>query len=244
MSGRADTSERQRTSTASYVVNVARMQLVNKWIFIGVPALITTSALLVVVLIGLLFIPDGEIFNTGAGQAALWYFLVAGVQALTATFPFSQGMSITRRNYFLGTVATFAAVAIGYGLVFYLLGLIERATDGWGVGAGIYALPWWNDGAWYDTILLVAAASAALFIIGLWVATIYKRWGTIGVVITGLAVALVLVGVAWVFNATSSWLELWHWMVAQTPLSVAGWLGLLIVALGVGSFLTLRRALP
>ena len=44
----------------------------------------------------------------GGAQAPLWYFDVVGIQALTLTFPFSQAMSVTRREFFLGTLLTAA----------------------------------------------------------------------------------------------------------------------------------------
>jgi hypothetical protein len=228
----------------SHVINVGRMQLINRWVFIGIPLMVMGSALAIVILIGALLVPGSDPFYTGAGQAALWYFVVAGIQALTLTFPFSQGLSITRRHYFLGTTGTFALVALAFATLFFLLGLVEKATDGWFVHGYVFALPWVTDGPWYGTMLLVWSVSFLLFLIGLWMATIYKRWGVTGPTVASIAFSVLLLAIATVITLTHSWGDFGRWAAAQTPLSVSGGVAIVIALLLGGSFLTLRRAVP
>ena len=72
----------------------------------------------------------------GAAQSTYWYFLALGVLAMSATFPFSQAMSVTRREFYLGTLAT-AALASGIlAAIFVLAALVEQATGGWGLNGG------------------------------------------------------------------------------------------------------------
>ena len=222
----------------NYISKVMRLQLVNRWTFIGVPLMVLGGSLLIVILLGLV-IPGT--FVTGAAQAPLWYFIVVGVQALSLTFPFSQAMSVTRRDYFLGTLATFILFSLAFGVVFLLLALIEQATSGWGVDTLIFAIPWLLNAGWSAMILSVAAVALVMFLIGLWMATIYKRWGTVVIVAISLGLGLVLVGVIALITYLQWWPEVLTWVVGQTPMSVAGWLLILIVALSAGSFLTLRK---
>ena len=224
----------------NYVSKVMRLQLVNRWTFIGVPLMVLGGSLLIVILLGLV-VPNDGVMITGAAQAPLWYFIVVGVQALSLTFPFSQAMSVTRRDYFLGTLATFVLFSLAFGVVFLVLALIEQATSGWGVDTLIFAIPWLLNAGWLAMILSVAALALVMFLIGLWMATIYKRWGTVVIVAISLGLGLVLVGVIALITYFQWWQAVLTWVVGQTPMSMAGWLLVLIVALSAGSFLTLRK---
>ena len=224
----------------NYVSKVVRLQLVNRWTFIGVPLMVLGGSLLIVILLGLV-IPNDGVMITGAAQAPLWYFIVVGVQALSLTFPFSQAMSVTRRDYFLGTLATFVLFSLAFGVVFLVLALIEQATNGWGVDTLVFAIPWLLNAGWLAVILSVAALAIVMFLIGLWMATIYKRWGTVVIVAISLGLGLVIVGVIALITYFQWWTSVFTWMLGQTPMSVAGWSLILIVALSAGSFLTLRK---
>ena len=224
----------------NYVSKVMRLQLVNRWTFIGVPLMVLGGSLLIVILLGLV-IPNDGVMITGAAQAPLWYFIVVGVQALSLTFPFSQAMSVTRRDYFLGTLATFVLFSLAFGVVFLVLALIEQATSGWGVDTLVFAIPWLLNAGWLAVILSVAALAIVMFLIGLWMATIYKRWGTVVIVAISRGLGLVLVGVIALITYFQWWQAVLTWVVGQTPMSMAGWLLVLIVALSAGSFLTLRK---
>ena len=224
----------------NYVSKVVRLQLVNRWTFIGVPLMVLGGSLLIVILLGLV-IPNDGVMITGAAQAPLWYFIVVGVQALSLTFPFSQAMSVTRRDYFLGTLATFVLFSLAFGVVFLVLALIEQATNGWGVDTLVFAIPWLLNAGWLAVILSVAALAIVMFLIGLWMATIYKRWGTVVIVAISLGLGLVMVGVIALITYFQWWQAVLTWVVGQTPMSMAGWLLVLIVALSAGSFLTLRK---
>lgn len=111
---------------------VARLQLANKWTLIGIPLVILAAGILVSLAI-FTFIPGGSEKFSGAGQAPLWYFFAVGIQSLTLTFPFSQGLSVSRRAYYIGTVGLVLVLTLLWGVLYYLLGLLEDATNGWGV---------------------------------------------------------------------------------------------------------------
>src|SRR3712207_9447316 len=48
--------------------------------------------------------------------------------------PFAMGISLSRRSYFLGTCLVGIGMALGFGVVLAVLGAVESATGGWGVG--------------------------------------------------------------------------------------------------------------
>lgn len=75
------------------IIQVARMQLINKWTFIGIPLLILGASFMFTMAIFWLVRQAGgqsEVTYSGGAQAPMWYFLALGIQSLTMTFPFSQ----------------------------------------------------------------------------------------------------------------------------------------------------------
>lgn len=230
-------------SGARRTLNVVRMQLVNRQTFVWVPLMVLGGALVISILIWALIPYDGPKYGGGA-QAPMWYFGVVGAQALTATFPFSQAMSLTRRQFFAGTMLVAMGTALVLGVIFVLGGWFELAAGGWWVNGYFFHLDWvWVDGA-FGALALVFALSMLFFLVGFTAATIYKRAGTAAVVITSLAVALLLLAGLWVIGQLNAWAEFFGWFAAQGPLSLAALLIAIDAALTIVSYSVLRRAIP
>lgn len=225
------------------VVAVARMQLINKWTYIGTPLLILGSSFLLSLAI-FAMIPVNEAKYGGASQAPLWYFLVLGIQSMTLVFPFSQGLSISRRAFYVGTLGLFSIVAAVMTALYVLGGIVEGATGGWGVHGHFFQVPWVTDGPWYSTASFFFTVMMFMFIIGFWVATIFKRWSTTGVLVSTLGTAAILIGIAAFSTIFQWWGTIGAWFAHQTPLSISGWTGLLCILMAGGSYLSLRRATP
>lgn len=224
-------------------LKVARLQLANKWTLLGIP-LVILAACLVCSLAIFALIPNGSAKFSGAGQAPLWYFFAVGIQSLTLTFPFSQGLSVSRRAYYIGTVGLVLVVSLGWALLYWLLGVIENATNGWGVNGHMFHFPWVSDGPWYRTVLFFWIATMFLFFVGFWGATVYKRWRTTGLLIAGIALAVIVLAAAAAVNLTDGWVAVGTWFAGQTTMSVGGYVAILVALLGIGSYVTLRRATP
>ncbi|AJT41321.1 hypothetical protein [Psychromicrobium lacuslunae] len=228
----------------SKVINVVRMQLTNKWTFLGIPAVILAGCFLLSLAIFAIIPNSVEFKFSGAGQGVIWYFFALGLQALTLTFPFSQGLSISRRAFYLGSMLLFGTVALVMALFYWVMGLIENATNGWGMNGHMFYLPWVSDGAWYATILFFFSIMMFLYLFGFWAATLYKRWQVNGVLVVTIGLAVIIVGLVALLTWQGWWLDFFGWFGAQSNLSIAGWLLALSVLLAGGSYLTLRRATP
>lgn len=224
---------------------VARMQMLNKWLYLGIPGIILVSSTLIALAI-LAVVPNesGEPRLAFSGQAVMWYFLAAGVQSLSLTFPFSQAMSVSRRSFYIGTLGLFTVLSLGLGVLYWLLGLVEQATNGWGLNGNIFALPWVAEAAWIVQILLYFALTILLFMFGFWFATVYRRWRTMGLVTALVGFGLLLLAGVAAATATDSWAAVGTWFLQLTPLSLTGWLLLAGTLLAAGSYGTLRRATP
>ncbi|MGX1584106.1 hypothetical protein ACWH95_06055 [Microbacterium sp. NPDC055502] len=223
--------------------NVIRLQLINKGTFIWYPLMILGAATIISILIYAMIPVDTPKYG-GGGQAPLWYFFAVGMSAMTLTFPFSQAMSITRREFFFGTMLTAILGSAIMGVLFLIGGGIEMLTDGWGVNGYLFYLPWLWDAGPLGAFVVFFTLALFFFVVGFTGATIYKSWGQLVLLIVSIGLGLILVGL--VFLATR--LDLWNHVGATImdlgALGLAMW-GLVITAVLTGvSFLAFRRTIP
>ena len=231
------------TAPRGRITNVVRMQFLNRWTFVGTPLCVLGGSWLISMLVNLI-INSADV--TGAkvsygAQAPLWYFLVVGIMAMAYTFPFSQAMTITRREFFLGTLGAAAICSVGMSLIFVALGLIERATDGYGFNSYFgYLEPLWESGplaAGFEFFVF----AMLVFIIGFWFATVYQFGGPRLLTILLIALGLALVGLAALITWQEWWPAVGEWFVDTGALGLAFWGVVLGVVLSAGSYATLRR---
>lgn len=225
------------------ILNVVRLQLINRNTFFWIPLIILAAATAMSILIYLL-IPTGEPKYGGGAQAPLWYFFAIGISAMTLTFPFSQAMSITRREFFLGTMLTAVLGSTFMGLLFLIGGGIELATGGYGVNGWMFYQPWaWVAGP-LGAFVVFFTLALFFFVIGFTGATIFKTWGGVVLTIIGVALGLALIGFAYLATRFEWWGDVGQVLGALGTVGVALW-GLVVVAvLALFSFLAFRRAKP
>ena len=224
-------------------LNVVRLQLINRQTFIWVPLIILGSALVISLLIYAMIPVDGPKYGGGA-QAPLWYFFGIGIGAMTYTFPFSQALSITRRDFFLGTMLT-AFLGSAFIAVLFLIGAgIELATNGYGINGYMFHLPWLWEAGPLGAFVVYITLPLFLFVVGFTGATIYKSWGATVLTIVGVGLALILVGLAFLATRLDLWLEVGRTIGDLGALGLALW-GLVVVAIFAAvSFLAFRRTIP
>ncbi|MCT9625632.1 hypothetical protein HWD94_10900 [Pseudarthrobacter equi] len=225
------------------MLNVVRLQFVNTQTFIWVPALVLGGSWVLSMMIFWIIGGAGvtEVKAGGGSQAPLWYFLAIGIQAMTMTFPFSQAMSLTRREFFLGSLAAAAVSGLGMSLVFVLLGLFEQATGGYGINGYFAYLDWvWAAGP-FAAGLTYLTATLFFFTIGFWFATIFKRFGALGLTTALLALGLALIGFIALVTFQQAWPAVGQWFTDTGALGLTLWAIPVTGLLAVGSYLTLRR---
>ena len=226
------------------ILKVVRLQNLNKMTFIGIPLIILGGAFVLSLLIFAL-IPVtpalGYKFAGGAPVAPMWYFMGAGIYALTLTFPFSQAMSVTRRDFYLGTMATAALASIGMSLIFTVGGYIEQAFDGWGLNGRFFRIPGlWDESPWLQA-LTYFTAMMLLFTLGFVFTVIYRRWGRTIMLIVLLGIIALILVLGFVAIKFGFWVAMFE---AIAGIGAWGWtfIGIGITAvLAVLSYLPLRR---
>ncbi|MFJ6651709.1 hypothetical protein ACIQLJ_02805 [Microbacterium sp. NPDC091313] len=225
------------------ILNVVRVQLTYRATYIGIPLLVLGGSFALSILVFALIPYDGPKYG-GGSQAPLWYFAVVGAQALTLSFPFSQALSITRREYFIGTLLTAGVTAAMLSGIFLVGGWIEQLTNGWGVNGYFFALDWvWSAGP-LAAVGMCFGMAMLFFVCGFAGATVFKRYGMLGLTIALLAVGLVLVGVMAIVGRTDSWAPFFGWFVQIGPGGLAALMLAIAAALAASAFPLLRRATP
>ncbi|WP_105567314.1 hypothetical protein [Microbacterium halophytorum] len=225
----------------SRTLNVVRLQLINTQSFVWVPLLILAAAAVLSVLI-FAMIPGDGVKTAGAANAPLWYFMALGVQAMTLSFPFSQAMSITRREFYVGTLIIGAIGAAMMATLFLILAGIEVLTDGYGVNGWVAHLDYLFEPGWASAWLSYFTFTLFLYVLGFVMATIWKRFGTFAVVAVGVAIGLAVLLAIFFVTRSGSWPDVIAWFVDITALGIT-LVGLAVTAvLAVVGYAILRRA--
>lgn len=232
-----------RTRHTSRILNVVRLQLINRETYIWIPLMVLGGAFVLSILVFAL-IPYEGVKVGGGAYAPFWYFAVVGAQALTKTFPFSQAMSVTRREFYLGTLLTAAGTSALLAVVYVIGGFIETATNGWGVNGYFFALDqeWAVNPAISGLFYFVIAM--LFFVVGFCGATIYKRFG--GIVFTAILIALALafVGGMWIVGRANAWEAFFGWFFSIGAGGFTLLLAGLAVLLAAITFPALRKTVP
>jgi hypothetical protein len=237
------------------ILNVVRLHLVNKMTTIYVPWMIMAFIFLVNYAIWWILLANLDpadmadasegIQFSGASAYIFVYMLVVAVQAINLTFPFAQGYSVTRRDFYLGSALTFMILSAGYSIVMTLLGLIECATNGWGIGGSMFATVYFGSGdnvleSFYITFLLFLF----FFFVGTATATVYVRWRANGMLVFFACLVLVILGLVALATFTGSWPAVGAWFVASGAVGVVTWMLVPTALAALVGFLILRRATP
>jgi hypothetical protein len=188
-------------------------------------------------------LPDGR--QTGGLLSIYVVTLIAAAQSITQFFPFALGLSVTRRTFYAATALLLIAESLLFGVLLYLLKLIETGTGGWGVSLRFFGLPFMGDDNPLAQILIYTVPFLVLGFIGIFTALVFKRWGMNGLFTLAVSTLLVLGGLAVFLTWQRHWPAIGNWFADQAPLSLfAGWPALLALLLAGAGLLIIRRATP
>lgn len=231
------------SSRSSRLVNAVRLQFVNPQTFIWIPLIVLAGSWALTMVIHAIVAGggvEGRIFG-GGSQAPLWYFGVVGIQAMTLTFYFSQAMTLTRREFFLGALIAAAMSALGIALIFVLLGLIEQSTNGYGLDGYFAYLPWlWESGPFAAGLTYFVLTMLA-FVLGFWFAIVFKRFGTLVLTLILFALGFAFLGLIALITVNRAWPQVWVWFAQAGSVEITLWTALCGIVFALGSYLTLRR---
>lgn len=227
-------------------LKVARVQLSSWPRSVGLAwAVVLLVFLALIAAYGLTGAGDHGSRHSTAGAIAS-IFMVHGVvayQAVSQYFPFLSGLGVTRRTFWAGSTMVLAVESVSYALVLALLGAVESATRGWGVGAWFFA-PFDLGGApgrWgvYTVLFLLTGACRLL------AGAAVKRWGVTALLVGGTAVGLGLIVVILGIFALVGFGRAASGIGGLPPAVTLGLVPLAVAAVaGVLGWTVLRRAVP
>lgn len=235
------------------VLNALRLHLANPWPTLGLPWAIFGTVFLLNYAIWAVVAAaaggrdklDPDAFQYNGGSSWILVFLVvAAVQAMSLTFRFALGLGMTRRDYYLGTVAYLGVMSITFALAMAAFAQVENASDGWGMG-GRFFQPWFlPDASFLELVYLYAVGGIVLASIGAAAAAMWVRWKAYGLYAFFVGLAVLVIGGLWLVSVASGWDEVGDYLGRTSPMLVVSW-GLPVTALCLGAgWLLLRRATP
>src|SRR3954453_22885699 len=164
------------------ILGAARMHLAHPLLSLGIPWLIVgTSFAINLAIWGVAGVGDETNGDAVTGGLASLYVTVGVIfiQAVTQMFPFAMGLSLSRRDFYLGTALTAVVQSIGYGLALTVLAAIEDATAGWGMRLDFWAPGALDVGNPALQFLVFALPMLAFAFLGMAIGVVFKRWGAV-----------------------------------------------------------------
>src|SRR3954471_5343268 len=126
-------------------------------------------------------LPDQPDVHVTGGVVSIYIVqLIAAWQSMNQAFRFAVGLNVTRRTFYAGTLLVTAALSLVFGLLLYLLELLEHATGGWGLPLPFFDMVPATHGNSPLHVLVYAVPMFVLSCLGLFLGTITKRWGVNG----------------------------------------------------------------
>lgn len=236
------------------ILNVARLHLVNRngvlWLPLFILSVIFTASMLIWWILSVLVERAGGDTDTdgivmgGASSFIVIYMLVVAVQAINLTFPFAQGYSVTRRDFYLGSGVAFVGLSLFYALLMTLLSTVERATQGWGLDGYLFSLRHFGVIEPLPTFYVYFMALLFFFFVGMAVATVYVRWRTWGIAGFFTTLGFLVIGLIALATFTDRWEQVGAWFVHNGAIGIATWSLVPTVLAAVTGFAILRRATP
>ena len=133
---------------------------------------------------------------TGALLSIYIFMIVIGVGAAVKFLPFAFTLGVSRRTYYLGTVALVVGLCALYSVGLTALWWLEQLTDGWGIQMHFFQVPWVLWGPWYQVLITNFVLLSLVFLTGMLFGLIYRRFALVGTLIFSGAVTLVIVAAA------------------------------------------------
>lgn len=233
--------EQDRDMTTSAWVKVARFHLSDRVSYTALPGIILMFFFAFWLVLAAAT-QGHHPWVTGTALAYLYlFFAFAGTATIGRSLPFALALGIGRRSYYAGTVLLAVSLDALYGLVLALLQVIERATNGWGLGLHCFRVAYILDGPWYLTWLTSFVGLSLMFLAGMWLGLVYRRWNVFGVLAIVAAITVVMVAGIVITSNAHAWSDIGHFFVTIGAAGVTGILAVIGLVLLVSGYATIRR---
>jgi hypothetical protein len=233
-----------RVSPLNRTLAAARVLFIPPYMGLGLPLLILAAAFVVNIMVFASVEQAREATTGGVMSLYISSFIMAWV-GVHQGFSFLVGLNVSRRVFWAASIVLVVLQSLLYGLILLVGAVVERATNGWGIGLRFFDPARATDSISLPSYLVYTVPLFSLTIFGLFFGAITKRFGTRGAFLLSTAAALVVGGGIALISRLDGWSAVGSWLASQSPLSIAvGWV-LVPTALAIGlGWLALRRAVP
>lgn len=222
------------------ISRVIRMHYKDKWTWFLIPWIVLMSSFAINLFMS--FIIDDTIYTGGIASIYV-YMLVAGIVTLAQTFPFALGLSVTRRDYFMGTVSMIVVTCAITSIALCALSYIEGdLIPGWGTDLYFFHLPYWSDGSLPVQTVNYFFVLLHLVFLGFAISSLYRRFGRSGMVVSSIVLLLIVTVGAFILTYFGLWMDLFSWFASHTMLHISLLLLVGAIVYVLLSYWLLRRA--
>jgi hypothetical protein len=180
---------------------------------------------------------------SGASAWIFFYMAVVAIQAMNNTFRLALGYGSTRRDFYLGSSVVFVLMSVVFTAAITILGLLEEATHGWGLGGRMFTPVYFGDN-WGVRITVILCLFLFFTFTGSAFGAVFVRWGRNGLLIFGGILLAIIVGAGLVIALLQAWAGFGSWLEANAPLGLALWSLVPSVVFAIAGFFILRGATP
>ena len=159
----------------------------------------------------------------------------------TLAVPGRIPLGVSRRTYYLGTIALIVGLNAVNVVLLTLLWWLELATDGWGIQLHFFQVPWILWGPWYQVLVTNFVLLSLTMLVGLWFGLIYRRFALIGTLVFSGALALIAVGTVLVITWRQWWPQVGQFLGNLDMLSASGLIAVVAAIVALGGYWTIRR---
>lgn len=242
--------EQSKQSQGKRIFNVMRMQFVAKTWLIYTPIYMIVTSFLITLAIVLIMNTAGvstDDINKGLAYSwailvPMWYLPSAVIIAINPTIHVAYAMSVSRREFYLGTLLAFVFTAIFQAAVLTLFGIVEKLTHGYGLNMRFVDSSMYYNKSLLETFMISTLLYFSIMAIFTAIAVIYLRWKTTGVLVSIGILIVILLGAIYLI-AISDWRSTLAWIVEQTAQAFL-WIGLFGAIAMIIGYLVVRRATP
>ena len=223
-------------------ISIARYHMVDRLTYTALPWIIQGfSFALSLAIFAALGASTSKASYSGALATIYIIFAALGGQSISRRLQFAFALGVNRRSYYAGTALLAVSLAVVDGLALTVLQLIERATDGWGIGLHFFRVPYILPGPWYLTWLTSFVGLALMFVYGMWYGLIYQRWNLFGLLIFIAAQVTAATAVVLIATGAHDWAGVGRFFTTLTVAGLTGVLAVLAAALLASGYATIRR---
>ncbi|MGN6326907.1 ABC transporter permease [Pseudolysinimonas sp.] len=180
---------------------------------------------------------------SGSTAWIFFYMAVVAIQAMNNTFRLALGYGATRRDFSLGSSVVFVAMSAVFTATITVLGLLERATNGWGLQGRMFTPVYFGEN-WGERIAVIFCLFLFFTFTGSAFGSVFVRWGRNGLLIFGGILLAIVVLAGLVIALLDAWSAFGRWLDASLPLGLALWSLVPTAVFAVAGFLILRGATP